>query len=136
MINQVLDALFQINGAGGSGVFGSLISGLFGGGFNPTSNGFSSMLGLSGGGYTGNGGTYQPKGVVHGGEFVFSKAAVQRAGVGNLEAMHKSLKGYAGGGLVGAWATNERGNEMATLSGVSIGAPRLKIPSINRKEIA
>lgn len=52
------------------------------------------------GGYTGPGGKYQPAGTVHKGEYVFSKEATQRAGVGNLEAMHRSLKGYASGGAV------------------------------------
>jgi hypothetical protein len=37
---------------------------------------------------------------VHGGEYVFSKAAVDKAGVANLDAMHKNLKGYASGGYV------------------------------------
>lgn len=55
------------------------------------------------GGYTGNGGKYEPKGTVHGGEFVFDKKATQNAGVGNLYAMMKSLragKGYSMGGYV------------------------------------
>jgi lambda family phage tail tape measure protein len=43
-------------------------------------------------------------GVVHGGEYVFSKAAVNRIGVGNLEAMHRQLKGYSEGGMVGGAA--------------------------------
>lgn len=96
VINQLLSA------AQAAGGFGSLFGNLFGGGFNPTAGGFASMLGFAKGGYTGQGGTHQPKGVVHGGEFVFSKAATQRAGVGNLAAMHRSLRGYANGGLVGS----------------------------------
>lgn len=56
--------------------------------------------GFAAGGYTGHGGKHQPAGIVHGGEYVFSKEATQRAGVGNLEAMHKRLKGYSGGGIV------------------------------------
>lgn len=53
------------------------------------------------GGYTGAGGRNQPAGVVHKGEYVFSKVATQRAGVANLEAMHRNLKGFANGGPVG-----------------------------------
>lgn len=49
------------------------------------------------GGYTGDGGKYEPKGIVHGGEFVFTKEATQRIGVANLYDM---MRGYAGGGLV------------------------------------
>lgn len=59
------------------------------------------LLGMSGGGYTGDGGKYEPKGVVHGGEFVFSKRAVQRIGVDQLESLHRNARGFAQGGFVG-----------------------------------
>jgi hypothetical protein len=52
------------------------------------------------GGYTGDGRKYQPAGVVHAGEFVFTKEQTRKAGVGNLYAMARSLAGYAGGGIV------------------------------------
>lgn len=54
--------------------------------------------GYAEGGYTGDGGKYQPAGIVHAGEFVMSKAATSRIGVGTLNRM---LKGYADGGYVG-----------------------------------
>lgn len=50
------------------------------------------------GGYTGDGGKYEPAGVVHKGEFVFTKEATQRIGVSNLYGM---MRGYADGGVVG-----------------------------------
>ncbi|EMT5579496.1 phage tail tape measure protein [Enterobacter hormaechei subsp. steigerwaltii] len=53
------------------------------------------------GGYTGVGGKYQPKGVVHGGEFVFTKEATSALGVGNLYSLMRSAQGYANGGYVG-----------------------------------
>ncbi|WP_142503452.1 phage tail tape measure protein [Lelliottia amnigena] len=53
------------------------------------------------GGYTGDGGKYQPKGVVHGGEFVFTKEATSAIGIGNLYAMMHGAQGYADGGYVG-----------------------------------
>lgn len=53
------------------------------------------------GGYTGDGGKYEPKGVVHGGEFVFTKEATSALGVGNLYALMRSAQGYADGGFVG-----------------------------------
>jgi len=56
--------------------------------------------GFADGGYTGDGGKYEPKGVVHGGEFVFTKEQTRRAGVGNLYAAAKALTGYAKGGYV------------------------------------
>jgi phage-related minor tail protein len=48
------------------------------------------------GGYTGDGGKYEPAGVVHRGEFVVNAAATRAIGVGALN----SLNGYATGGLV------------------------------------
>lgn len=53
------------------------------------------------GGYTGDGGKLEPKGVVHGGEFVLTKEQTRRAGVRNLEVYAKMLDGYAAGGFVG-----------------------------------
>ncbi len=81
-----------------SNAFGGLGGGGGGGGFF---SGIGRLFGFAEGGYTGNGGKHEAKGVVHGGEYVFSKAAVQKAGAGNLHALHRQLKGYANGGLVG-----------------------------------
>lgn len=53
------------------------------------------------GGYTGNGSKYQPAGVVHAGEFVFSAAAT-RGNLAYLTGLHNQLKGYASGGFVAA----------------------------------
>lgn len=59
------------------------------------------LFGFSEGGYTGQGGKYEPAGVVHRGEYVFSQEAVQRIGAGRLDALHQGLKGFSMGGLVG-----------------------------------
>lgn len=48
------------------------------------------------GGYTGNGGKYDPAGIVHRGEFVFSKAATSRLGVGFLSSLHSAKTAKAG----------------------------------------
>lgn len=78
-------------------IFGSLF-----GGFGGLLGGF----GFAEGGYTGDGSKYEPAGVVHKGEYVMSKEATNRIGVGNLEALHVSAKrGYANGGLVTGGAT-------------------------------
>ena len=59
------------------------------------------LRGYADGGYTGDGGKYEPKGVVHGGEFVFSKKATQNIGVDKLAYAHNMAKrGYSGGGPV------------------------------------
>uniref|UniRef100_UPI0034D48ABB phage tail tape measure C-terminal domain-containing protein n=1 Tax=Proteus mirabilis TaxID=584 RepID=UPI0034D48ABB len=63
------------------------------------------FLGIKGhatGGYTGDGGKYDPAGVVHKGEFVFTKEATQRLGVDNLyRLMDAGKRGYASGGHAG-----------------------------------
>lgn len=99
LLDDVLSAIFDIKNASGGGFLGFLGS-LFGGGTNWGALSASGKYLFDTGGYTGNGGKHEPKGVVHGGEYVFSKDAVRKAGVGNLEALHRSLKGYAMGGYV------------------------------------
>ncbi|HDH7159848.1 TPA: phage tail tape measure protein, partial [Escherichia coli] len=54
-------------------------------------------MGFAGGGFTGSGGKYEPAGIVHRGEFVFTKEATSRIGVGNL---YRLMRGYAEGGYV------------------------------------
>lgn len=66
--------------------------------------------GFADGGYTGAGGKYQPAGVVHAGEFVFSADSVRRLGLSALDNLHSIASGgfapraprwgYADGGLV------------------------------------
>jgi lambda family phage tail tape measure protein len=58
---------------------------------------FGALFGFSDGGYTGAGGKHEPKGVVHGGEYVINKESTQRLGLPFLN----SLNGYADGGFVG-----------------------------------
>jgi hypothetical protein len=55
--------------------------------------------GYASGGYTGRGGKYEPAGIVHRGEYVFSQEAT-RGNLAMLEGMHRQLKGYASGGYV------------------------------------
>ncbi len=76
------------------------------------------------GGFTGNIDEKSIAGYVHGGEFVFSKRAVDKIGLGALDAMHRQARaGYASGGYVtasandnawGAWATQSQGQPAGT----------------------
>ncbi|EIV2971679.1 phage tail tape measure protein [Cronobacter sakazakii] len=81
------------------------------------------FFGFATGGYTGPGGKYEPKGIVHGGEFVFTKEATERIGVNNLYAMMNGAPGYADGGYVGkaprAGLTGS-GNTVAVQTSVTI----------------
>lgn len=77
---------------------------------NPTTGGHSiENTGFAGGGWTGPGGKYDPRGTVHADEFVFTKEATRAIGVGNLYSMMKAAQGgraaprgqgYAQGGSV------------------------------------
>lgn len=108
---QLSNALGLAGGAGSGGGLMSLIGagiGLFGGTSAVAStasalpgdalDNFIKLKGLSSGGYTGHGGKYEPKGVVHGGEFVINAASTKKLGLAYLN----SLNGYANGGYVGS----------------------------------
>lgn len=77
----------------------------------------SSLFGYAEGGFTGAGGKYEPAGVVHRGEFVFTQEATSRIGVGNL---YRMMRGYATGGYVGNASSVV---SPSSLSGVSVYAP-------------
>lgn len=64
----------------------------------------AAMAGFEKGGYTGNMGTKDVAGVVHGQEFVFDAASTARIGVDNLEAMRSGRAGgvQIGGGFQGS----------------------------------
>jgi lambda family phage tail tape measure protein len=64
----------------------------FGGGAGGALGSIASSVGFASGGYTGDGGKYQAAGTVHKGEFVFTKEATSRIGVGNL---YKLMRGYS-----------------------------------------
>lgn len=120
LLSSLVDATLQaaLLGKGPlSGLFGGMGGGILG-----------AIFGFSEGGYTGDGGKYQPAGVVHRGEYVMSKKATERLGVGNLEILHRSaLKGYAAGGHVGPPAIRKPdlkpANSAAAVSPITINAP-------------
>ena len=71
------------------------------------------------GGYTGDGGKYEPMGVVHGGEVVIRKEVVQQPGMRQyLERLNKSGKpGYSDGGYVGLGAGGGSSSSPTTTGG-------------------
>lgn len=110
---------------------------------------FLGLKGHSEGGYTGDGGKYQPMGIVHGGEFVFTKEATQRLGIANLyRLMDYGQKGYASGGYVGGSAPMSvtqptafiarnpqvagGGNVQINLGGINIESGQQQQPSSNQ----
>lgn len=92
-----------------AGIFGSL----FGGGKDASGSSAGSVVdlftsGYDGGGYTGAGGKYEPAGIVHKGEVVFSQDDVKRwGGASRVEQLR--LRGYANGGIVGGGVSGGAG---------------------------
>ncbi|HCV5424158.1 TPA: phage tail tape measure protein [Shigella sonnei] len=84
------------------GSIGSAIGGAFGGGASASTGtaiqAAAANFHFATGGFTGTGGKYEPAGIVHRGEFVFTKEATSRIGVGNL---YRLMRGYAESGYVG-----------------------------------
>lgn len=83
---------------------GSSIAGLAGGGSGGDDIGaLISLLGYSGGGYTGDGGKFEPAGLVHRGEGVLNQREVRAlGGEGGFNALRLAIRrGYADGGFVG-----------------------------------
>lgn len=94
---------FASMGGGGGNILGSLFPGLGGFASKQLSGAIASgSWGLwSDGGYTGPGGIYEPRGVVHAGEVVWSQRDVARAGgPAVVDAMRLGRRGYSGGGVV------------------------------------
>lgn len=121
LLNNLVDATLQaaLLGKGPlAGLFGGAGSGILG-----------ALFGFSEGGYTGDGGKYEPAGVVHRGEYVMSKKATKAIGVGNLEALHRGALGFAEGGYVGSAPVIRKpdlrpvNRHVAPVQQISISAP-------------
>nr|WP_314398178.1 tape measure protein [Pseudomonas lundensis] len=89
----------------------------------------TAVAGFSEGGYTGAGGKYEPKGVVHGGEVVIRKEVVDQPGMKDyLIGLNRSGKpGYASGGFVGSSAMSPA----FTAPNISAGAGGGAAPQIH-----
>lgn len=121
-MNAVLDKVIDI------GL--NMLLGGFGGGSGGLFGGIGRLFGFAGGGYTGNGGRNEPAGVVHKGEYVFTKAQTARLGVGNLAAL---ARGYANGGYVGApgpVSPTGGGGELRITVGVDVDSSGNLVPFV------
>ena len=87
-------------------IFSMFAGGFSGGGFVSSMPNAATMpsyeaMSFATGGYTGDGGKYEPAGVVHAGEYVFSQEDVRAAGgPAAMDSLRKGLRGYASGGYV------------------------------------
>ncbi|MFK3725590.1 phage tail tape measure protein [Pseudomonas monteilii] len=94
---------------GGAGAATGAAGAAGGGGFDFGLGGASAGMtyrpgGYSSGGYTGDGGKYEPAGIVHGGEFVLRREVVGQPGMRDyLETLN--TRGYADGGYVDSITT-------------------------------
>ncbi|MBC3339295.1 tape measure protein [Pseudomonas proteolytica] len=84
----------------------------------------TAVAGFSEGGYTGPGGKYEPKGVVHGGEVVIRKEVVDQPGMKDyLIGLNRSGKpGYASGGFVGSPGISPAFTAPSVAAGAGSGA--------------
>ncbi|EFF8091349.1 phage tail tape measure protein [Escherichia coli] len=103
VLSMMTEILLKQAMVGIVGRIGSAIGGAFAGGGGHVSTGTAissaaANFNFASGGFTGTGGKYEPAGIVHRGEFVFTKEATSRIGVGNL---YRLMRGYAEGGYVG-----------------------------------
>ncbi|ENV4896523.1 phage tail tape measure protein [Escherichia coli] len=102
VLSMMTEILLKQAMVGMVGRIGSAIAGAFGGGASASSGtaieAAAANFHFATGGFTGTGGKYEPAGIVHRGEFVFTKEATSRIGVGNL---YRLMRGYAEGGYVG-----------------------------------
>ena len=103
VLSMLTEILLKQAMVGIVGRIGSAIGGAFGGGASASTGtaiqAAAANFHFATGGFTGTGGKYEPAGIVHRGEFVFTKEATSRIGVGNL---YRLMRGYAEGGYVGA----------------------------------
>ncbi|EEZ6936364.1 phage tail tape measure protein [Escherichia coli] len=103
VLSMMTEILIKQTMVGIVGSIGSAIGGAIGGAGASASTGTAIQAAAANfhfatGGFTGTGGKYEPAGIVHRGEFVFTKEATSRIGVGNL---YRLMRGYADGGYVG-----------------------------------
>lgn len=120
---QLWQAAFGGSGGGGTNFLSLMGMNSTGVGLH-TPGGYSAAFPMpfAAGGYTGRGSKYEPAGVVHRGEYVFSQEAVSRIGVPKLQQMHR---GYASGGFVGSMTpanSNEIKVEIINASGSQVQA--------------
>jgi tape measure domain-containing protein len=81
------------------------------------------VMNFAEGGYTGAGGKYEPAGVVHKGEYVFTQEDVQRIGLNNLEMMHRGADAITQAGVNNARTSEPAGNSGSTVSIVNMVDP-------------
>lgn len=111
IISQIIKMITQM-------VIFNSISGMMGGSAGGKGFSFANSGWFATGGYTGDGGKYEPAGTVHKGEFVMTKEATKRIGVDNL---YRMMRGYANGGVVGGASSGVGGSAIMS-GGVTIGS--------------
>ena len=89
------------------------------------------LMELYTGGYTGDGGKYEPAGIVHKGEYVFNQDDVNRIGLSNLEAMHNGTMGVTNN-YSNVYTTSESGGNNVSI--VNVVDPSLVKAYLNTSE--
>ena len=125
VLSMMTEILLKQAMVGIVGSIGSAIGGAVGGGASASGGtaiqAAAAKLHFATGGFTGTGGKYKPAGIVHRGEFVFTKEATSRIGVGNLlpadaRLCHRRLCRYTGA----VWHTSGRQSVPGRLSRITM----------------
>lgn len=90
--------------------------------------------GFEQGGYTGNGGTKNVAGVVHGKEFVFDAPATRRIGVGALEALRSGSSLISGLSAASPAGAGMRGGSQSLTFAPTVHAPGADMAAVRRIE--
>ncbi|TGV10777.1 phage tail tape measure protein [Alcaligenaceae bacterium 429] len=127
-----------------TGPLAGMVGGWFGGGSAVVGKGLSGLTKLwSSGGYTGDGGKYEPAGIVHKGEGVLSADEIRAiGGETGFNALRRSIleKGHFSGGMAGnprlATAPSQQGVVMPKIVIHNNGTPQeYSLQSVTRDEI-
>jgi len=93
----------------------------------------SQFLGFAAGGFTG-GAPGQPRGIVHGNEFVFNDKAVSALGLGRLERMHQAAQAGNTSNTVNVTVNAGSGDatQIAGITADAVGAKMRELQTTNR----
>ncbi|MFS0827490.1 phage tail length tape measure family protein [Pseudomonas phoenicis] len=94
----------------------------------PAAAGLKYKPGFSDGGYTGNGGKYEPAGIVHGGEFVLRREIVSRPG------MRDYLENLNTGTAIDSGSSSPRSGALQAASGAGTAIQVSTVVNVNTQE--
>ncbi len=124
VFNPLMAGIEKVAGVFGMKLALPRLSTIGGGSSSSSGSPQGAMRAFAGGGYTGDGGVWEPAGIVHRGEVVWSQADIKAwGGLGAVEAMRTMrLPGYAGGGIVANASQGFKGYDPRALAAMQAWA--------------